>query len=109
MTPIVIDGTCACESNNWERRPGQNAALIVCRACGYIGTIEYDPVQYPGPDAAMLGDGVSLHKVTLTLCSLCLAGEGGQCHTPGCDLWMHAAPDIPVYVDHGYEPASKED
>lgn len=30
------------------------------------------------------------------LCQRCLAGEGGECHTPGCGLWANRAPDIPV-------------
>lgn len=30
------------------------------------------------------------------LCGRCIAGEGGECHTPGCALWMNRAPDIPV-------------
>lgn len=37
-----------------------------------------------------------LETVTLTLCRSCLNGAGGECHTPGCALWMSAAPDIPV-------------
>ena len=39
---------------------------------------------------------VPLRTVTLTLCVPCLAGEGGECHSPGCALWMNRAPDIPV-------------
>lgn len=95
MTPIVVSDTCACERNDWERRPGIDGDLIVCRSCGYIGLI----AEQPGT--------VSLHRVTLTLCSLCLSGAGGECHTPGCDLWMHAAPDTRVYVDH--DPALAEE
>jgi hypothetical protein len=30
------------------------------------------------------------------LCTLCRSGAGGQCHTPGCALWMNRAPDVPV-------------
>lgn len=30
------------------------------------------------------------------LCGRCRAGEGGECHTPGCALWMNRAPDVPV-------------
>lgn len=33
---------------------------------------------------------------TVQLCRRCMAGEGGECHTPGCSLWMNRAPDIPV-------------
>jgi hypothetical protein len=59
------------------------------------------------PDAEVV-----LTEVTLTLCSLCLNGAGGQCHTPGCALWMIAAPDVPLWshiagaiTDLGDDPA----
>lgn len=29
---------------------------------------------------------------TLTICELCLDGEGGECHVPGCAFWMDDAP-----------------
>lgn len=38
----------------------------------------------------------TLVRVTLVLCSRCLAGEGGTCHVPGCALWMNRAPDVPI-------------
>jgi hypothetical protein len=34
--------------------------------------------------------------VVLSLCGLCLHGAGGECHTPGCALWMNRAPDAPI-------------
>lgn len=37
-----------------------------------------------------------LNIVTLTLCDACLDGDGGECHTPGCALWMVSAPDVPI-------------
>lgn len=37
-----------------------------------------------------------LVRVTLVLCTGCLAGVGGECHTPGCALWMNRAPDVPI-------------
>lgn len=37
-----------------------------------------------------------LFRVSLVLCSSCLAGVGGECHTPGCALWMNRAPDVPI-------------
>jgi len=36
----------------------------------------------------------TLERVMLTLCSLCLDGNGGECHTPGCALWSSQAPDL---------------
>lgn len=38
----------------------------------------------------------TLVRVTLVLCTLCLSGAGGECHVPGCALWMSSAPDIPL-------------
>lgn len=37
-----------------------------------------------------------LRLVALVLCDRCIAGEGGECHTPGCALWMNRAPDVPL-------------
>lgn len=37
-----------------------------------------------------------LQRVVLTMCSTCLDGEGGECHTPGCALWMNRAPDVSI-------------
>jgi hypothetical protein len=34
----------------------------------------------------------TLHAVTMTVCSLCLEGAGGECHTPGCVFIYHDAP-----------------
>lgn len=41
------------------------------------------------------------HEVTLTLCALCLDGAGGECHSPGCALWINRAPDLPLR-DHPF-------
>jgi hypothetical protein len=37
-----------------------------------------------------------LARVTLVLCIDCLAGMGGECHTPGCTLWMQPGPTFPI-------------
>jgi hypothetical protein len=95
MTPVTVPaGTvCHCERNEWERREGDGGTLVICGTCGYIAGI--------AGDGAGLSPGVSLHTVTLALCSLCLLGEGGECHTPGCSLWMNRAPDIPLTLVTG--------
>jgi hypothetical protein len=49
-------------------------------------------------------DPSGLQNVSLTLCRECLEGKGGECHTPGCALWMSAAPDIPI-LDKTTNPA----
>lgn len=92
--PVVLpDGiSCACEANNWRRLPGDGGTMICCATCGQIAAIVNTGGNEHSP-------GTSLHVVTLTLCSMCLLGEGGQCHTPGCALWMKAAPDTPLYPE----------
>lgn len=30
------------------------------------------------------------------LCDLCLDGAGGECHTPGCIMWLNRAPDLAI-------------
>lgn len=40
-----------------------------------------------------------VYRVTLWLCELCLTGKGGECHTPGCALWLNRAPDLSL-ADH---------
>lgn len=93
MSPVVLPAGihCHCERNDWQRFPGDGGTIIACRECGKIAAIVSEGGAEP-----TLADGVSLHKVKLTLCSPCLLGEGGQCHTPGCSFWINRAPDLPV-------------
>jgi hypothetical protein len=39
---------------------------------------------------------IPVRLVQLWLCDPCLDGMGGQCHTPGCALWINRAPDLPL-------------
>lgn len=32
----------------------------------------------------------------ISLCELCVAGKGGECHTPGCALIWKRAPSGPI-------------
>lgn len=99
MIPVALpDGiSCHCERNDWRRYPGDGGTIVACGECGKIAAIVRDP---GGTLEALDGPGSpSLHKVTLTLCSLCILGEGGQCHTPGCALWIKSAPDIPLSLE----------
>lgn len=61
------------------------------RWCQECGCVEYEcHCDYP-----LLGAGddePQLHRLSLQVCDLCLDGEGGECHVPGCAFWMHAAP-----------------
>jgi len=36
----------------------------------------------------------TLNHVNLILCDLCLDGVGGECHVPGCAMWLNSAPDL---------------
>lgn len=37
---------------------------------------------------------IPVRLVQLWLCDLCLDGKGGECHSPGCSLWLNRAPDL---------------
>ena len=39
---------------------------------------------------------IGLNYVELVLCDLCLDGTGGECHVPGCALWLNRASDLPI-------------
>lgn len=39
---------------------------------------------------------IETFEVLIRLCSLCLEGAGGECHTPGCAMWLNRAPDLPL-------------
>jgi hypothetical protein len=41
-------------------------------------------------DAATDGEWPPLRLVQLRICQACLDGEGAECHTPGCALWLHS-------------------
>lgn len=40
-------------------------------------------------------DDPPVRKVRLNLCEACIDGVGSECHTPGCDLFLHSV-DIPI-------------
>lgn len=39
---------------------------------------------------------IGLQGCHVAICTSCLDGAGGECHTPGCLFWMCSAPDIPI-------------
>lgn len=41
-------------------------------------------------------DDPKVRRVTIDLCDLCLSGAGGECHVPGCALWLNRAPDLSI-------------
>ena len=40
-----------------------------------------------------------VHLVQLRLCEACLLGIGSECHTPGCALWLHDPPGMPIHPE----------
>lgn len=38
-----------------------------------------------------------LHLVEIVLCTPCMNGEGGECHSPGCAMWLNRAPDLELW------------
>lgn len=40
-----------------------------------------------------------VHLVQLRLCEGCLLGVGAECHTPGCVLWLHDSPGMPIHPE----------
>lgn len=48
-----------------------------------------------------------LHEVALTLCEPCINGVGEECHTPGCDLFLHAV-DIPILAAQAQIPRPEQ-
>lgn len=39
---------------------------------------------------------MKLKEIKIILCEACLDGEGEECHTPGCALYLHDSPGIPI-------------
>lgn len=42
---------------------------------------------------------VRVQTVQIRLCDDCLSGIGGECHTPGCALWLNRAPDLRIHPE----------
>jgi len=36
-----------------------------------------------------------IKHIAIRICEACLAGEGDECHTPGCALFLHSV-DLPI-------------
>ena len=44
----------------------------------------------------------------IRLCSLCVTGAGGECHSPGCALFLSRAPDISLKDNPMCKPICEE-
>ena len=71
------------------RGAGANGADLPCNC-------EFFAENRPLSDAA-----TKVRTVVLTVCALCEAGKGEECHTPGCDFWMSTVPDLPPALSDG--------
>jgi len=40
-------------------------------------------------------DDIIIKHIAIRVCELCLKGEGQECHTPGCALFLHRV-DLPI-------------
>ncbi len=49
---------------------------------------------------------LQLITIKIQICDACLQGEGDECHTPGCALYLHHV-DLPIHPE-SYEVLSKE-
>lgn len=38
---------------------------------------------------------MKLKRITITICEPCLNGEGSECRSPGCALYLHRV-DLPI-------------
>ena len=39
-----------------------------------------------------------IKRIVINICEACLDGEGQECHTPGCALFLHKV-DLPIASD----------
>lgn len=58
-----------------------------------------------GTDASVgvdMGTDISAKRYAIWLCDQCVAGEGGECHSPGCALFGKTAPGVPLRPEPHY-------
>lgn len=48
----------------------------------------------------MADDEVPVKRYVIYLCDLCVGGAGGECHSPGCALWLKRAPDLALETEY---------
>ena len=74
------------------RYPRAPLEALKTRIAGYEHALNASDATPAAKDV----DGPRLELVTLQLCSHCLDGSGGECHVPGCALWLQDAPDSSI-------------
>lgn len=45
---------------------------------------------------------MKLFRAKITICQGCVDGDGQECHSPGCSLYLHRV-DLPIEVDEMVE------
>lgn len=53
-----------------------------------------------------MGD-IRVRWYAVYLCDLCVNGAGGECHVPGCALWIRRAPELALW-DWQCRPLAEE-
>jgi hypothetical protein len=82
----------------------QDKRCWMCAEAGVRARLEPMPVTgEPNDDGEY-----RVHLVRLRLCEGCLLGVGSACRTPGCALWLHNSPDMPIHPEL-YELVSNDD
>jgi hypothetical protein len=88
MTPDKLERCVRC---GWVQ--GVNGEVCAC----LDETGERAVEEYVRADRWGKGPGGDLFVAIAQFCRRCLDGEGGECHTPGCALWLNRAPDVPMW------------
>lgn len=57
-----------------------------------------DDLTTPAGQRWTRDEDIPVRKYSIDLCDACIDGLGEECHTPGCALWIHDSPGIPISV-----------
>lgn len=60
--------------------------------------MERGRIQSPTLSEALMSQQPKLRHVKIWLCQPCIDGEGEECHTPGCVLFLHRV-DLPIHEE----------
>ncbi len=52
---------------------------------------------------------VVVRRYLVYVCDLCVAGNGGECHVPGCAFWLRDAPEEgrPLDTEYAWRPTGE--
>jgi len=90
---VLVCGNCA---NRWGADAWRNDCPHGAKIRHRAAATEATASPSPTPSAAQLAEAYpELRTVVARICVACIRGEGEECHTPGCILWLHKV-DIPI-------------